>query len=295
MARFSRTEMLAFIVASGFAAQSDAHMYSLFPTYFRGGIPNKDQFEAYYQEWVDAYIYFNMAHACAHVENETDIRSTQTAVVLPTAPNAVLVRNLDGPYDFKKLNSFRELGSANAWALKAEVKPMGVSGLDHYYKFYSEPNPTYFTPANAIVWVGDGVPDSGMANFGAMIGLPRIPKSSCVKEVDYFFATAQFCPKATGTNPENALNTFAMSWLLGATKNWPEELQGGAPWQWAPYVRMLRDLKTKPLDPGCGAGEVVSVYPGQADIDRFLKPVEVDAQGVARQIPVQQWIRRNRE
>lgn len=307
MSRYAGPCLLTAVFSAGFAGQAAAHMYTQFPAYTRGGIPNKSDINAFYQEFSTSSIYINISHACAHTPSKypdqednylTDIVSSQVVVVPPVGPNAVIVENLKSPYDFLKLSQYKELGPAGKWALihenYSETKPFANPALPHLYTFYAEDQPAYFTPASAMVWTGEGVPDKTVADISFEMTTPPIPATSCVQEVDYFFAAAQFCPKTTGKSPYNKDNIFAMAWLLSTTNEWTEELLGGAPDQWSPYIRIMRDLKANPLPKKCGGvGTVVSVYPGKEDIDQYLRPVVVNKQGEARQIPVQQWIRKN--
>ncbi|MDD5036297.1 MAG: hypothetical protein PHE55_16235 [Methylococcaceae bacterium] len=275
-------------------------MYTQFPAYERGGAPEASQYEAIYQDGAWAHIYMSMGHACGETKvMSTSPRTTQVAIVIPgnnSSAQEIDYPLLDGNYSFPKLDpAYKVLGPAspdvqgNDWGISV-AQSEGIAALSRTYTFYAEKVPVYEKAPRAAVWVGDGVPSYNEAQIVFWAQLPEIPATSCVTDVQYFFAAAQFCPKSKipGALPVQA-------WLLGATNNWPVEHLGGAPDQWAPYLRMRRDIKAKPLPDSCGGkGQIVSVYPSKEEIDTYLKPVSESKNGNAHQISVQEWISKHK-
>lgn len=299
MLRLVRRPAFALLIAGSFASPLQAHMYTQFPAYERGGSPEKNQYESIYQDGAWAHVYMSIGHACGHTGTlGPSPKTTQVAVVIPGNNSEAQVIDyplLDGNYSFPPLDPpYKVVGPASPdaqgydWGISIGQSE-AIPALARTYTFYGEKVPTYNKAPRAAVWVGEGIPSYNEAQVALWVQLPEIPKDSCVTDVQYFFAAAQFCAKS---KVKGALP--AQAWLLGATANWPIEYLGGAPDQWTPYLRMTRDVKTKPLPQGCnGTGQIISVYPSAEQIDAYLKPVTEDKNGNARQISVQEWINKN--
>ncbi|MFO1417635.1 MAG: hypothetical protein U1E83_03095 [Methylotetracoccus sp.] len=290
----------AVVMSAGIGGTASAHMYTQFPAWWRGGLPKATQWEAVYQDGAWGPVYMNIGHACGHTEvMASSPRTTQVAVVVPGnnwASQVIDYPLLDGSYEFPPLDKpYRVIGPASPdasgydWGIST-AQAEGIPALNRTYQFYAEASPVYDKAPRATVWVGDqGIGGYSIGQVVLWVQLPEIPKKSCVTDVQYFFAAAQFCPKS---NLEGALP--AQAWLLGTTSTWSDQYVGGAPYQWAPYLRMTRDLKAKPLPKSCGGkGQVVSVYASSDDIDAYLRPVVESKSGDARQISLEQWVRQN--
>jgi hypothetical protein len=295
---FRRSALTAIVIGS-FADPLHAHMYTQFPAYERGGAPEQNQYEAIYHDGAWAHVFMSIGHACGHTGVQgPNPRTMQVAVVIPgnnTEAQVIDYPLLNGDYSFSSLKTqYKVIGPASPdaqgydWGISV-AQSEAIPALTRTYTFYAEKSPVYEKAPRAAVWAGEGVPNYNEAQIALWLQLPEIPQESCVTDVQYFFAAAQFCAKSKikGALPGQA-------WLLGATTNWSEEYLGGAPDQWSPYIRMKRDVKAKPLPLSCGGkGQVISVYPSSTDIDSYLKPVSENKDGSARQMSVQEWFNKN--
>ncbi|MCG7756420.1 MAG: hypothetical protein LZF63_07150 [Nitrosomonas sp.] len=270
-----------------------AHMYTQFPAYDRGGLyeESKKSEWPYYQDGAFGPVRFNIQHACSHAEG-APVSTKQVTIVIPTGTTVKKVNTtLPGPWEFPNFDpAYQELGPASPdangydWAIKF-VKPYTQASLNRVYPIVDSSGSE--TP-RALVWVGDH-PNSNDADLMATMWFPEIPAESCVKEAQYFFPSAQFC--STPRQP----NTVT-GWLLGITDQWVKENLGESQVQWALTVSMLRDLKTKPLPSSCGNGEVIGIYPSREDIDQYLRPVFVDKKGQnVKQKGIDWWIKRHND
>ncbi len=272
---------------------AQAHMYTQFPTYDRGGLyeESKKSEWPYYQDGAFGPVRFNVQHACSHEEG-APVSTKQVTVVIPTGTTVKKVSTtLPGPWEFPNFEpAYQELGPASPdasgydWAIKF-VKPYTQASLNRVYPIVDSSGSE--TP-RALVWVGDH-PNNNDADLMATMWFPEIPAESCVKEAQYFFPSAQFC--STHRQP----NTVT-GWLLGTTDQWAKENLGESQVQWSLTVSMLRDLKTKPLPSSCGGGEVIGIYPSREDIDKYLRPVFVDKKGQnVKQKGIDWWIKRHND
>lgn len=282
---------LAALCLALFAKGASSHIYINFPVYDRGGdyAASKQLDWAVYQDGAFGPVRFNVQHACGH-ESFSDVVTKQVVIVIPNGTHAKRIDTvMPRPWTFPPFDpGYKELGPASPDRVGREwgvnwLKPMTQASFPKVYPLLGEISGGGIAP-RAVVWVGDH-PDTNDGDLSVTMEFPTIPKSSCVKEVQYYFPMAQFCSN-TGAAPA------AMAWMLGATAQWPKELLGESNVQWAPALFMRRDLKKKPLPPRCGEGESIAIYPSKADIDQYLRPVSIDANGKAVQESVQWWLER---
>ncbi|MFO1417834.1 MAG: hypothetical protein U1E83_04125 [Methylotetracoccus sp.] len=300
MIRVTRSQVAVALAAAGFAGQAAAHIFTNFPTYDRGGLYEKsrDAEWPYYQDGAFGPIRFNAQHACdpnPYDPYEPNVVTNQVVVVYPTGKNTQIIdTTVPKPWNFPPMDpGYKELGPASPdangfdWAVQF-VKPMPHAAYPTAYTFLTDANNGDKIP-QAVAWVGkQHMYDD--TDLTTTIYFADIPKKSCVTEVQYYFATAQFC---SGIKPGNAMPVTG--WLLGPTENWPKERLGETTVQWAPIAVVERDLKKKPLPQSCGGkGQTISVYPSKADIDKYLRPVEVDDNDIAKQRTVQWWINKQK-
>lgn len=300
MIRVTRSQLAAALAAAGFAGQAAAHMYTNFPTYDRGGLYEKsrDAEWPYYQDGAFGPIRFNAQHACdpePYDAYEPNVVTNQVVVVFPTGKNTQIVdTTVPRPWSFPPMDpGYKELGPASPdadgrdWAVQW-LKPVPAAAYPTAYTFLTDVTNGDRIP-QAVAWVGkqhmfedtDLQTTIYFADFST-----KTLKSSCVAEVQYYFAAAQFC---SGIKPGNAKPVEG--WLLGPTDTWTKERLGETFVQWAPIAVVERDLKKHPLPKNCGGkGHSISVYPSKADIEKYLRPVEVDENGIAKQRTVQWWI-----
>jgi hypothetical protein len=295
-----------YLILSSLAAApvvSNAHMYTQFPAYVRGGLPNLSDWEAIYQDqpggtWGPVYV--NVGHPCGEnidMGSTKPLTSQITTIIPGNNADAQVIEYplLDGNYSFPPLSQpLRVIGPAskdadgNDWGIST-VQAEGIAALPRTYQYW-DGAADYSIAPRAITWVGDGIPRNGVGQVVFWVQLPEIPATSCVTDIQYFFPSAQFCPR---TSVKGALPRQA--WLLAETSSWPAATLGGAPDQWAPYIRVKRDLTSKPLPASCGTtGKALSVYPSNVSIDKFLKPVKEATKFNARQMSVKDWDKLNR-
>ncbi len=271
-------QIVAGITLALLMSNAQSHLFTNFPVYDRGGLYKKSK-EAdwpYYQDGAFGPVRFNVQHACGHTEGAM-VTTKQVAVVIPTSPT---VRRIDttltNPWDFPNFEpTYQELGPASPdangydWAIQW-LKPHSHASFNNVYPIMGKTSTGEDIP-RALVWVGDH-PDNNDADLLVTMSFPEIPAASCVKEVQFFFPSAQFCSTVGQTNSVSG-------WLLGTTSEWSKEMLGESLVQWSLAISMLRDLKTKPLPSNCGNGETIGIYPSREDIDQYLKPVSVDKKG----------------
>jgi hypothetical protein len=294
MKKLTKLKIAACAASILLISSSQAHMYTQFPVYDRGGLyeKSKESDWPYYQDGAFGPVRFNVQHACSHEEGTGRVSTRQLTVVIPTGATVKRVdTKLPGPWEFPNFDpAYQELGPASPdangydWAISF-VKPFAQAALNRVYPIMGKTSTGENIP-RALVWVGDH-PNDNDADIMATMFFPEIPAESCVKEVQYFFPAAQFC--STPRQP----NTVT-GWLLGTTENWTKERLGETQVQWAPTVSMLRDLNKKPLPSSCGSGETIGIYPSREDIDQFLRPISVDKKGHHfNQKNVDWWIKRH--
>ena len=268
-----------------------AHMFTNFPTYDRGGLyeESKKAEWPYYVDGAFGPVRFNVQHACSH--NEGDPVSTrQVIMVLPTGTTVKKVNTkLPAPWEYPNFDPpYQEVENASPdatgfdWAMQF-IKPHAHAAFNRVYPIQGK-SATGETIPRALAWVGDH-PNDNDADLTSTMFFPEIPESSCVKEVQYFFPTAQFC--STRGQP----NTVT-GWLLGVTNNWTKNRLGETHVQWAPTVSIMRDLEKKPLPSNCASGEILGIYPSREDIDQYLKPVSVNKKdGTVKQQSIEWWLK----
>jgi hypothetical protein len=282
-------QVVSALIAAILGSPAAAHIYVNFPTYDRGGLyeESKKLDWALYEDGAFGPVRFNVQHACGHAEFST-VTTKQVVIVMPNGKNTKLINTvLPGPWNFPPFDpAYKELGSASPdakgheWAINW-LKPMTQASFPKAYPILGQTSGGGTVP-RAVVWVGDH-PDGNDADLAVTMEFPTIPKNSCVKEVQYFFPMAQFCGN---TDPAHSIQ----AWMLGTTDQWSKSLLGESNVQWAPTLFMRRDLKKKPLPTNCGQGQSIGVYPSREDIDKYLRPVSVDTNGVPIQKSVQWWI-----
>lgn len=293
MSNTNKLKLAAYAASLLFITSVQAHMYTQFPTYDRGGLyeESKKSEWPYYQDGAFGPVRFNVQHGCSHDEGAGRVSTRQLTVVIPTGATVKRVNTmLPGPWEFPNFDPpYQELGPASPdasgydWAVKF-VKPHTQASLNRVYPITDS---TGAEQPRALVWVGNH-PNDNDADIMATMYFPEIPAESCIKEAQYFFPAAQFC-----TTPGKP-NTVT-GWLLGTTDHWSKENLGETQVQWAPTVSILRDLNTKPLPSNCGSGEIIGIYPSRKDIDKFLKPVSINKNGDAKQRSVDSWLKRQNE
>lgn len=299
MIDFRTVRFGAMLVAAGFAGHVSAHMYINFPNADRGsnGVyqKSKDEDFAYYEDGAFGPVRFKVDHACGHAgDGWSNVRTKQVAIVVPTGPDTKLVDTrvtppgCCSPPPFEPL--YKELGNASPdaegvdWGI-GYLKPQPDPAFPNVYPIMGQTTSGDAIP-RAVVWVGDH-PDYNDTDLRATVYLSEIPAESCVKEVQYFFAAAYFCSNAP--TPHEAMT----AWILGPTRQWPQDRIGDTNVQWAPMLSMLRDLNKKPLPTRCGEGKTIGVYPSKAAIDRYMRPVSVDKNDVATPRRLDWWLNHN--
>lgn len=274
---------------------AQSHMFTNFPVYDRGGLyeQSKEAEWPYYKDGAFGPVRFNVQHACGHTEGSV-VSTKQVAVVIPTSTTVKRINTtLSGPWNFPNFEpAYQELGPASPdangydWAVQF-VKPHAHAAFGKVYPIMGKTSTGEDIP-RAMIWVGDH-PDSNDADLLSTMFFPEIPAASCVKEVQYFFPSAQFCSTVGQPNSVSG-------WLLGTTGEWSKENLGESTVQWSLAVSMLRDLKTKPLPSNCGNGETIGIYPSREDIDQYLRPVSIDRKGhKIQQRSVDWWLKQRQK
>lgn len=93
---------------------------------------------------------------------------------------------------------------------------------------------------------------------------PKFKSDSCATALTVYIAVANYCTKSKNEDE----NDRADIWMGQLTEKFddPDVVSVGF---W-PYIKIVRDLESNPIDESCGEGFEISVYPSDEAIDEFL-------------------------
>ncbi|MBM4055995.1 MAG: hypothetical protein FJ264_15290 [Planctomycetes bacterium] len=96
---------------------------------------------------------------------------------------------------------------------------------------------------------------------------PTFKSDSCVTALTVYIAIANYCTKSTDEDDDDRADI----WMGRTTEKFDDEDVVSVDF-W-PYLKIVRDLETNPIDESCGEGFEISVYPSDEAIDEYL-PVD---------------------
>ncbi len=234
-------------------------------------VPSTLKGERMYYENTSAFLRLNTSHGCGH---GPDPRTPLEAITLvfPNGTDSIITEGAslgdiaDGNGKTVSINDIAFTTERDGTLHGANAIMTGRVNQDPSFEMISIPTgpvPEYYshgsrTEANrAVQWEGANISDRLYKTVEVRANFPKL--KGCVTKLRVYMPAISYCSKGTSDG-----------WYREPTPSVPAE---GTSVGYSPYVDVMRDLESNPLDESCnGESTEAEAYPSENDLESYLLP-----------------------